>query len=277
MNEHRRAQYLDALGIDSFVPRYVLPAALPPKLCELPAGNEPSSARPQREDQAQQVGKVAGVSGVTDARPQAVVSIANILATSDSSEPSLEPKITSSSVLDASASDALAPLLSDIKASVSTLPSARFSLALWRVGQVQIIDARRPGEALPIHALLTNMLKAQGLLSTALPREEILNWPLVKNGSDSSWAAARQMVEAFLEGHLQAHPISQFLLFGRDAYLAVLGAEPAFVERLYTRVNLAAFDAEALVMPSLTDILYRPELKRAVWVAMQQQPSSAPL
>src|SRR5690606_33350023 len=36
MNELHRMQYLDALGIDQYVPRRVLPHSAPLRLCELP-------------------------------------------------------------------------------------------------------------------------------------------------------------------------------------------------------------------------------------------------
>lgn len=40
MNEQRRMQYLDAMGIDMFVPRFVLAGAALSSQCELPVAKQ---------------------------------------------------------------------------------------------------------------------------------------------------------------------------------------------------------------------------------------------
>ncbi|MFL0811613.1 MAG: hypothetical protein K6L76_14430 [Agarilytica sp.] len=265
MNEYQRMQYLDAMGIDTYVPRVLLPAAKVSEQLYIPK----VEAVPVGEAQSPVVEPEVSVR--SSAGPQRVsIDLDSVLAgASGGAEPS--------------ADDAKKGVESDkepVKAEVtlkslargdvpqSQTDAVRFSLALWRVGDWQIIDSRRQGDALPTDRLLANMLQQLGKLDVNLPRVEILNWPAVENKANQGWPEARALVQGFLDGRILAKPVSHFILMGQDAAHAVLGEELNFLEKQHTTQAVSDFNAKALVLPSLSDLLYAPHLKRDTWLSL---------
>lgn len=317
MNELQRMQYLDAMGIDSFVPRVVLPNAKAPVVCVLPdqasgststqvpdaavhalANTPAESASPGRvaEPSAMGLNSEGGVAAVSP-EPSPVVSaqVANEggagLSSAVGSDSSLVPANDTSGTgdsarrLEASVNEVLDGKALDGTALNTTVEGsgnrpaqsaaekvelASFSLCLWRVSEsVQVIDSRRPGAALPTHALLANILTQLKIMDRPLPAAEILDWPLVDNSSyDQSWHAATDMVNAFLEGKLLAKPVSTILLMGDDAVNAVLGKSSDHEALHFQWRDIDTFACRGLILPSLADILYSPTLKKPVWRAL---------
>lgn len=224
-------QYLDAMGIDSFVPRFLLPGANAPIPCSLSAVPEGTSDQQDKPDIAPVVEGFASVPLVQ-------------------SGPTSEDDTESAS------------------ASVENQASASFSLALWRVGErLQVIDSRQSGDALPTQSLLGNILSVIGMSIPPLSNVEILHWPMHAKAQDKSWCAATQMVQGFLEARFADKPVSHLWLFGEDACRAVLGAQAAV--GLFQRQRLETLAVDAIVLPSLGALLYRPELKIDVWRALK--------
>ena len=281
MNELTRAQYLDALGIDTFVPRFVLPAAKPSVLCDLPAANEQGRQREAftDEDASSNQGFEAHSIREQLETNESARAITNLLEDQakpeDATEVINEKAEAVTQQLDAIVSETVSATVSTAVShtgsTAKTSPassSAKFSLGLWQSKDTLFVDSRRAGDALPTQALLLNIMQSVGLESSTLSKEEILNWPLVQKDSDQSWSAARAMVTSFLDGRLFSKPCSRFLILGKDAYQAVIGEESSFIEQLYAELTIETFEAKALVLPSLSDMLYKPELKRAVWIAL---------
>ncbi len=290
MNELTRAQYLDILGIDTFVPRFVLPAAKPSVLCDLPVANEQVHVS-ETNGAAVSGNQTLNRFPVTDdasGPSQSARSITSLLegdantskapsAPEESSHAenntSVEQQVSSivkeTSVSDAAQKNAHAASSHIAGSQTIVTNAAKFSLGLWQSQDTLFVDSRRAGDALPTQALLLNIMHGVGLDNSALSKEEILNWPLVQKESDQSWQAARAMVTSFLDGRLFNRPCSRFLILGKDAYQAVIGEDTPYIEHLYAEIAIEIFDAKALVLPSLSDMLYKPELKRAVWIALQ--------
>lgn len=281
MNERQRMQYLEVMGIDTFVPRFLLSGAKASGVCELPVITESVTSEPNKA--LTSLGITEGVGPSVAASLQPTIEAGNKGARSESSgleRVSIEGIISSKPELGqgqeeqakADNNKADKPAL-DLKSLVSAqVPKEqiRFSLALWHVGNLQIIDSRKQGDALPTDALLTNILSAFGCLDSHLPKVEMLHWPMVETAQDNGWCAAKEMVHGFLDGRLMAKPASHILLFGQDAFQSVLGEasdadDASFLKAQYTAVHVEAFDATAIILPSLADILRQPSSKLDVW------------
>eukprot|EP01026_Neomeris_dumetosa_P070941 TRINITY_DN71301_c0_g3_i1.p1 TRINITY_DN71301_c0_g3~~TRINITY_DN71301_c0_g3_i1.p1 ORF type:complete len:302 (-),score=27.34 TRINITY_DN71301_c0_g3_i1:39-911(-) len=256
MNERQRAQYLEAMGIDSFVPRFVLPAAKAPVMLQVvDVASDVDEADVAQLDQVQESGAAADTTADTTSSPVPVRDILKAhMETVTESPPSTEPQ-SPVAVVDAET----------VEERASVKP-ARFSLSLWRAGKdVQVIDSRQQGDALPTHKLLSNILQALSVLDLNLPKEEILRWPMVENSPHQGWEEARAMVNGFLEARLLDNPVTLFLLFGQDAFHAMFGEHEDFDSARYQHRTIEDFSARAIVLPSLAEILYTPGLKRPVW------------
>lgn len=282
MNELQRQRYLSALGIDSFVPRLILPWAQPSVPCELPqpqvasmptpAVNESASATPAAEpvaslqDGAEVVGQVLRDMGV--AKPTAVRK---------------EP----------------------LKAA---LPKRRelletVHLHLWRpVDDLIVVDHYQPGAALPTDKLLHNILRLLWRSDVRVDAGEAIRCPISdKVASLYTRDDMRVELQAWFSEELQKTPTAQVWLLGAEAAKYLVGtsadavntdvADTANVaadvnskppadnngqdtapELLhFKRVPLATDAAPlALVLPSLTEMLNEPELKNKLWLAVHK-------
>lgn len=260
MNERQRMHYLDALGIDTFVPRFVLPVAKLSAPCALPAV---AAAEPESVLVNEPVHGLA--SPVVGGEERRVLD--DIVRATQIPGPSKNDDASETASLSASLD---APL------SEATAAPVRFSLALWHLGKVQVIDSRRQGDALPTDALLSNILQAVGCLDLNLPKAEMLQWPMVERQQHGGWPAAQELVQGFLDGRLLSRPVAYLFLFGDDAARAVLGEGCDITQTRYACVPVPAFEAEAIVLPSLAEILYQPECKRDVWRALSGLPKLRP-
>lgn len=291
MHELHRMEYLDAMGVDTFVPRFVLPAAQAPRQCELPEASESNDV-----PGATSLGTTSAESLVSNLLGRDIdkpaTEAGNDFASASNGEPENEKSTPSASQQIADVVTEITDLKSanlssaSIGAPVEKVPEAppvehaKFSLNMWRIGEhVQVVDSHRVGEALPTHMLLQNILTAlsEQMLRVAdsqritLPKSETLNWPLVDGDNrDQSWQAAHEMVTAFLDGKLLLHPVKTFLVFGEDAYFAIFGkCEPEnWSDKCFTCIELELFESKAILLPSLADILHEPSLKRKVYHAL---------
>ncbi len=274
MNERQRMQYLETMGIDCFVPRFVLPEAKCSALCELPIANDPSRAfsaevaTPTADalQYSPSVPILPGSASHTDTSGLARTDGPKRIAIDDI----IDVKKPAASNKEAADKDVGGETIQALVNTLTEKPKddVRFSLSLWHIDNIQIIDSRKPGDALPTDALLNNILLAIGGLALQLPRVERIDWPMVETAEDKSWQAAQEMVQGFLEGRLFAKPVSYILLFGQDACTAVLGQDVDFIQQQYQTFPVDAFEASAIVLPSLADILRAPKFKADVWRAL---------
>ena len=253
MNELRRMQYLDAMGVDMFVPRFVLSHAATPRRAELPqsakvAGTVSALAPVISEEHEQRV---------LPERATAVNRIVNLNFQVESRR----------QVEDNSGTEKTFSVAKPISEPPAAGETARYSLALWRINNdVLVVDSRRPKAALPTETLLSNILFQLNLLRQPLPRAEFLTWPMA-GGNDQGWDAASEMARAFLEGRLLSNPVRYIIIMGSEAGRAILQQDRS--DHIGEKIYMEAFAADALVLPSLADILYQPELKKRVWQSLQ--------
>lgn len=284
MNEVQRMQYLDALGIDSFMPRRILPNAPALRLCE-PVSSH--TAAPATAPAAQD--SIAAAQGASATVSTAAISTATVQTTPVDAVPSAQsqavPAVESSPARVAPAVlEQVAAVTEQVqtepKASKVVVPTPRFSLSLWQVSeQLLVIDSRQPQQALPTESLLSNILLALGFPAGPLPSAHVVRWPIMENRFESQGAdEARGMLSALISARLETQPAKHVLLMGEEACHYILpGAELADTQaeslsklqgRLLTVPELAD-GVPVIVVPSLTAMLQEPELKAITWQAIQ--------
>jgi hypothetical protein len=275
MNELQRQQYLDALGVDTYMPRWVLPHAPEPVACdvsfipsELGAGEVGQGAagamsQPATNDAAPVV-RSAPVGGASpgQASPSAVLAVLSGEAPAAEPAPSVE-----SETKDTPTSAAT----EQTKSQTASEPAPAFALSIWRISEdLLVVDSRQAQLALPTEPLLINILAALGYPRQPLPKTEVIRWPMVDNPFvGQTQADAREMLEAYLDGKLLTHPTKHLLLMGEDAARYILPVEQNAEKVLGQSVALPQHNAEAIVVPSLSDMLQEPLLKRLTWQAIQ--------
>lgn len=277
MNELQRQQYLEALGVDSYMPRWVLPLAPEPRRCAAPLAASIRASVPEPAALEAPVSESVAVDSVCEimpdvAEPRAPATPAQPSGSVEAAQPTIqlldEPAESSPVALPAAKTDA------------AVTPDVSFALGAWRISDdLLVVDSRKAELALPVDALLVNMLSALGYPPAALPKVEVVRWPREESAfHDRSEVAARAMSQAWLNARLETHPVKFLLLLGTEACHYLLPQEQApagqapqqSLEALSGKaVRLDALNCSAIVVPSLVDILQRPALKAQVWQALQ--------
>lgn len=285
MNEQQRTAYLEAMGIQVFVPRWTLPAARPSRQAPLPEpvqshpssqalGNPDFSQSGYDESNGSEPGYGAsghGFSHRETSNPAArnltgmLSGIINQLEAKGSSHSKLPP----ASPAEPAASPAKRVL--DVLAGPAPSEGVRFSLSLWRATEgLMVIDSHQARQALPTSTLLNNMLFAKGW-RMPLARPEVLNWPMVGGTDDGGWPQACEMVQAFLNARCERQPVQSIWLMGEAAYRAVCDGSDDYQKNIGHMRDLPTLGCLAVVLPSLTDMLKSPSLKAPAWQAIKEQ------
>jgi len=270
MNERQRLEYLEAIGIDSYMPRLLLPNAPQSQLCQVPVVNTESATSaaiisandsepsPSLKSSADSVTHLtAGVKVASEDARINVLSVADVTATNTSDKPGTLAHATPVSA-----------------------PNVTFALSFWRIDEdLLVMDTRHAELALPTEPLLRNILHALGRGMNHLPKAEVVRWPMLDDHFEPQHeTAARNMLEAMLEGKVFLKPVKFILLMGAEACHYVMpsdrvneGATPdaTLEELLGLAFNLDIFKCTAIVTPSLSDLLQSPSLKASTWQAIQ--------
>lgn len=244
MTEQRRMEYLDALGIEQFVPRRRLPGAKPSLALIRTDVPEESTAVPVAPAATAQV------------EVQTLQSIAPLIS-------HVTERLTAAQVVEAPKPSARQHTSNPLVPPQKVL---RFALTVWHLPGWLWIDSRQSQQALPTDALLHNMLAALRLKEPV--KAEIIKWPPVESPLQvQDWAQAREMMRSFLAPRLE--PDERLILMGEAAYNACTHGPFDYAERL------AAGDLQhptnpCVLLPSLAQILTEPQLKARIWRQLQQ-------
>jgi len=240
LNESQRREYLHAMGITQYVPRWILPGAKASIRLERPLAELPPEVvkTPPPEIRAPEPPRVLGtvVTGLVESLSPTRKSIEAIGEKSGQTEPEAVP---------------------------------HFSLSIWRPSAaLLVLDARSSGQPLPTQALLHNILRAKGIESwNSAP--DVLRWPPMAGQPAGTWAAVHEMTSAFLQARLELQPAPYLWLMGENAYRAVVADGKTYEESLGQALNLEVLGTLALVLPSLSDMLHQPQLKAITWSAIR--------
>ncbi|UTF61740.1 hypothetical protein [Gilvimarinus sp. DA14] len=256
MNERQRHQYLSALGIDSFVPRVVLPYAPEPVLCELPLAAQdlpPAAEAAPPHNEATRL-PTANTDAPTshERTPSKVGNVLDDMGITQSSKPVRKE-----------------PLQVNLpKAQTGVAP---VHLHLWRPSpKLLIIDEHTPGSALPTETLLSNILRLCREQNTPLSNPERMRCPLNEQLAKMySEDDLREELQAWLGEELAKQQEPELWLMGGDAAQWFVSPHTKVDTFAKATLNLTGTQQlPALVLPSLSELLQKPQLKRQLWNAL---------
>lgn len=267
MNELQRMEYLSALDVDCYMPRLVLANAPQLQQCATSftastavATNPPVQDIPVSSSGGQEKSRINSTDSI-----KAADDVMASLGFSATATPEVKKPPAKAEVVESIDND-----IDVIAAEV-----APFSLSLWRISDLMIIDAREVDLPLPTDRLLLNIACSMGYAVTDIQPAEILNWPFPSISSSANDAmCARADLQAFLDGKLLNTPVASLLLMGASAakYILPLGQE--YEASLYKTVDLSELSVKAIVTNSLSELLTSPQLKASIWTAVKSQVKS---
>jgi hypothetical protein len=268
VTEQLRQHYLQAFGIETYVPRWALPGA---------------AALVMFASEAMVEGEAA-VADCAEAVDADVVEASAALA-DNSRGVGGEARVSLAGDLPGRSKQARESQRSVVEAPLRTAPVHRFVLSAWRIlDDVVVLDSRRLKLALPVERLLLNISQALGFGGgTALPPAELLRWPLLDTAASprpdlvKSVAEARAMVHAYLAAQNEKQRVKTVLLMGADAARHALSArdfEPGseceeWLGQSFTLPLDGDSSLRAIVLPSLAAMLQHPPLKALTWKAIK--------
>ena len=245
MNELQRQAYMDAMGVDCYIPRLNLPGAPDSVLCEMPAlvvAPENNTAVP-----SETVTPVAKGKNGSAAAMQALM---------EDAEP--QPSRSQQSVK---------AVTEELVSTTSANPIPQFSLSIVRASNILIVDNGLPGHINPTDylQLLHNILFAVGAGKQQLAIDSFI-WPMVNNAQvDQSETAARQTLEAFLSRQVEQLQAKAVMVMG-DTAINFISSEPLATGTLHTHPQ---WQVPVICTGSASPLLDDPSLKRAVWNDLQ--------
>lgn len=251
MNELQRQAYLSAIGIESYMPRWRLLNAPEPITCLLPVVEFDNSAT------------IPASPLITEpiTTPLADSSVAiDMLANVDTRQKSVAP-INAAAILQ-QLEEKQAPVL------------APFSLSIWRpVPGFLIIDSRNTAMALPTELLLGNVLRVLPGLTKPDLTEEVLRWPMIENRFVSRTEMdARNELQTWLTVENELRPIKRLWLMGNNASQYFVAYDIAVVDNRWKKITINGLAGqgpiEALLLPSLNELLQNPLHKSSLWAAL---------
>ncbi|MCW8196146.1 hypothetical protein F6455_15240 [Proteobacteria bacterium 005FR1] len=271
MNEVLRQQYLQALGIESYLPRWILPAAaesalLPPEALAEPevlAEAEPLPSAESAPVQSAALSPTGEANVVGESPLKEKVELAQERPARRAAERTATEK----------------PLLH------------QFTLNYWRLGpDIGVLDSRQPASALPTEQLLMNMGAALGR-SLSLTPPATITWPSlgaspVAADTSQSVREAREMLHAFLAAQHERQALKAIWLMGASAIYHGLSAvdigdaglkdRAAIARALGNKFSLtlpaesgAEQTIELVALPGLAAMLSKPALKAIAWNAIK--------
>lgn len=266
MNEYQRQAYLNALGVDYYVPRWRLPLAPEPVACELPV-----LVSPENDPSARAEGGIAGPeSHQRQAQPHTEPEALRREPAPASVDEVLKGMSGRASANERSTAERAAAQVAE-QAEPPREKLEPFTLSIWRSPlPLLVLDARVPRAAMPTDRLLRNILQAVQPHEAGSVREEVLAWPSVHNPAVHLRVEdAQAELHTWLEIELAQRPVRQLLLMGEKAARFYLPEGTDYRESLWQNIKLEPFNQPALIAPSLLELLREPLLKRDLWRALQ--------
>lgn len=261
MNELQRQNYLSALGVDTYMPRWHLPFAPISVACELPAVIV--------HVQLQESPAAKTESNFAPTQP---IKITKALSTESSPVNNMIGDILDAKKTARSASKPISA--ADILAQLDTkpVPIDAFSLSIWRpVEGVMVIDSRNTKLALPTELLLNNILRLIYSNQSLKSQEEVLRWPMIENSfTKRTVEDARIELQTWLSVQNEIRPIRYLWLMGSNAATYFLPEDVVYSDSSFNAVSVADSAINALILPSLNELLQNPILKQPLFSALRQ-------
>lgn len=250
MNELQRQAYLSALGIENYVPRWLLPSAPISIACELP---------------------------VLDLTEEQIVNSAAILPSAD--EQGFERKGSSPNLLSAIAELGeqkkpvvpvnAATILQQLEEKKAPVVQP-FSLSVYRPQPgFLIIDSRNTQLALPTDLFLHNLLRSHLKNNQIALNDEVLRWPLIENRFVSRTETdARNELQTWLAVESELRPVNALWLMGENAARYWLATDMDWYASCWSIQSIDGLSLKALILPSLNELLQKPAQKAKLWASL---------
>jgi hypothetical protein len=269
MLEKQRQQYLSVLGVESYVPRRILPGAAPSILIEQNLLQPVIGEATNDEAVKESIATISSEDSSTDFKGSPHSSPLDILSkapVADEKQPEAIDKEETEEVSTQASND-----------SVPSSQSISFVLNIWQINEsCLVVDTREPGAALPTDRLLQNILRVIGYPLVQLPQSDIVRWPLFKsqsinaNSEANSADQACAMVQAYITAKASKLSVQHILLMGEAATAYSLGTNNEFNDLQGTLVTESSWEgAKIAVTPSLVTMLQEPLQKRIAWKALK--------
>ena len=280
IEEQQRHQYLDALGISSWLPRDVLPGAAPSAdwiwdfsypAPDIPFAEKGTPGTSVAEAKAAlNVDPAAARASLTrsfgDApKPEVKEALWKKDAPAEPQKPAAKP------VLEPVADDTAH---SDTDAQKPTKPQPRFKLALARYGCVLVVDSLPPQSLQDYSkqhdALAAAIVRSVSGAQVALQEKpSLLPWPAFASPTlPQGYDDALQTVQHKLDLLLEKGGVEAVLLLGESAAQMVLDREEELGQLSGILFSLRA-DTKVLATHSLTEAMQVPGLKAEMWKQLQ--------
>ena len=248
MNELQRQAYLSALGIENYAPRWLLPVAPVSIACVIPVFDTPRELTPSI--------------GIAPA--------ANVIATNHSSPTELLTKIPDLK------EPKKAPLAINAAAILQQLEEKKapvvkpFSLSVYRPqAGFLIIDSRNTTLGLPTELLLNNLLRTFLKADQFTLAEETLRWPMVENRFVSRTENdARNELQTWLAVENELRPVHTLWLLGENTARYWLEPGSDYSAVCWTKQPIKDLSLQALILPSLNQLLQNPTQKSKLWACL---------
>ena len=258
MNELQRQNYLSALGLENYMPRWRLPFAPEPIACVIPAITFEKLEHPLGSPAAIEQTLSSVISSISPLKAESAVAV-DMLANLDVRQKPSAP-INAAAILQQ---------LEDKKPTIV----APFSLSVWRpVPGFLIIDARNTALALPTDLLLNNILRTC-LAGKFNPGEEVLRWPMIENRFVSRTEVdARNELQTWLAVENELRPINRLWLLGENSGKYFIADNVSAIEHRWQKIAIGGLagltQMTALLLPSLNELLQSPIDKARLWTVL---------
>ncbi len=263
MKENHRQQYLSALNVENYMPRWLLPGAPLPQACLWEIATLEDEAQPAIED------------GHSPAEQQPIQNkrVPDTALAEDSLGQLKEAANKKNTKTDAvkakrSAQDIL-------ERQQAAEPSARYSLTLWQISESLIVlDSRQSELALPTDTLLQNILRSVAIPGR-LPKADLLRWPLTQSVVvDAGIQQAREHLATLLGAKFSSATAPALWVMGNTAAQYVLSEDQHYESLLGQCIKLenewfGRVPVSVCVLPSLVDMLQTPQTKKVAWQGLK--------
>lgn len=148
-------------------------------------------------------------------------------------------------------------------------PPVAFRLAVWQPApDLLFFDALSPGDqpSATMARLVSNMAAALGRAVEGVSAPQLIDWPPPRGRAVGGLEAARSMASAFCDARVNTSDISLVLLMGSDSVRLLWPSDIEFGQLLCQAGRWREVDA--VVTPSLAELLDDPSGKRRVWQAI---------
>lgn len=278
IEEQQRHQYLDALGISSWLPRTELPGAAPTpdwvwdfsySASAIPLATGTSTSKQSVAKPVVPADPAAARANLTRSfavGPKPEVKEALWSQKKAPVTPTITEPVSEVHVDDATAIDAAVQ--------TPKRPQPRFKLALARFGRVLLVDSLPPqsqNDFSPPHQALASAI-VRSICGADQPLHGapfLLPWPMFASPTlPQGYDEASQTVQHKLDRLLADGEVDAILLMGESAAQMALERDEELVELSGILFSLRA-DIKALATHSLTEAMQLPGIKPVIWQQLQ--------